>query len=625
VWAQLGANQFGFTGWIQFARYDTEGNLIPNSVRPLTDWNVFEEWEIHPQIVWTGSYYAVSYLESSIELSGAVRIPAAPYTVYMQLVDANGDPIGDRVQIPRPLEMENYSGPSTLSLQWTGSEFGVLQSGVVDYPEFWPVEELFLTRSTIALEPFPVISTSDYEQLTGFGSHGTSVNGDLSWTGEQYAVAWEAHRDGNWDIFFDLDAPSGGSLKLSLDDDVHDHFPSIAWNGNGFGIAWTRGGNVYFSSLECPPDADGDGVVDDADNCPVDANPNQEDGDGDNVGDVCDNCSEIANADQLDTDGDAVGDVCDNCSEVANADQTDADEDSFGAACECDDNNAAIWDCNTPVGGPITISDPTDTVTVTFPNVTAGGDTTVTIIDCNDLIGAEGIAITGGSFCASVETTAEFDGFAEVCMPYEDDGTCSGAPLLSCTSDADCQPDSGTCVDPNESNLSMVRFPAPPARPEVLDTAPPPPGSQDTVNNIMCGATEFFSDFVIGVLVDSDGDFVADLLDNCPGDFNFFQDDLDLDGAGDVCDNCPEAPNGPDGGTCTAGDPDLIAAFCEFDSDCGSGGFCSLDQDDYNTDGLGDACDPTIVPEPSLWLQLGAGLAFLAVLYRRRTRRLRFG
>ncbi|MDG1938164.1 MAG: thrombospondin type 3 repeat-containing protein [Pseudomonadales bacterium] len=35
-------------------------------------------------------------------------------------------------------------------------------------------------------------------------------------------------------------------------------------------------------------DVDGDGLVDDTDNCPADANPNQENLDGDNVGDICD-------------------------------------------------------------------------------------------------------------------------------------------------------------------------------------------------------------------------------------------------------------------------------------------------------------------------------------------------
>ncbi len=46
------------------------------------------------------------------------------------------------------------------------------------------------------------------------------------------------------------------------------------------------------------PDLDDDGVLNQDDNCPLNANPNQEDGDGDGVGDACDNCLTIANPDQ---------------------------------------------------------------------------------------------------------------------------------------------------------------------------------------------------------------------------------------------------------------------------------------------------------------------------------------
>jgi hypothetical protein len=45
-------------------------------------------------------------------------------------------------------------------------------------------------------------------------------------------------------------------------------------------------GSVYI--YEASPDADGDGVANDEDNCPVDANPHQTDTDGDGMGDVCD-------------------------------------------------------------------------------------------------------------------------------------------------------------------------------------------------------------------------------------------------------------------------------------------------------------------------------------------------
>ena len=61
------------------------------------------------------------------------------------------------------------------------------------------------------------------------------------------------------------------------------------------------------------PDADGDGVANDVDNCMVVENPDQLDEDSDGVGDACDNCPEAANTDQADTElgPDGIGDACD--------------------------------------------------------------------------------------------------------------------------------------------------------------------------------------------------------------------------------------------------------------------------------------------------------------------------
>ena len=120
----------------------------------------------------------------------------------------------------------------------------------------------------------------------------------------------------------------------------------------------------------CDDDDDGDGVLDGADNCPLVANPNQADADGNGVGDACeddgdgdgvadgsDNCPDAANPDQLDTDGDGIGDVCDddddndsvldtadNCVVVANGDQTDLDGDDAGDACDTDDDGDGVLD-----------------------------------------------------------------------------------------------------------------------------------------------------------------------------------------------------------------------------------------------------------------------------------------
>jgi Thrombospondin type 3 repeat len=68
--------------------------------------------------------------------------------------------------------------------------------------------------------------------------------------------------------------------------------------------------NHIFRAVYTSGDSDEDGVVDSEDNCPVNANPNQEDFDDDGVGDVCDNCAVFANEGQADSDEDGVGNAC---------------------------------------------------------------------------------------------------------------------------------------------------------------------------------------------------------------------------------------------------------------------------------------------------------------------------
>ncbi|MEZ5506847.1 MAG: thrombospondin type 3 repeat-containing protein [Gammaproteobacteria bacterium] len=79
------------------------------------------------------------------------------------------------------------------------------------------------------------------------------------------------------------------------------------------------------------PDTDGDGVADDADNCPSDANADQADADSDGRGDVCDSIEPPA-----DQDGDGVNDDIDNCPAVSNANQSDMDGDGQGDFCDTD-------------------------------------------------------------------------------------------------------------------------------------------------------------------------------------------------------------------------------------------------------------------------------------------------
>jgi len=75
------------------------------------------------------------------------------------------------------------------------------------------------------------------------------------------------------------------------------------------------------------PDGDGDGTIDDFDNCPLIGNVGQSDCDHDTLGDTCD-------PDTVDPDGDGFDSACDNCPTTPNPDQHNNDGDTYGTACD---------------------------------------------------------------------------------------------------------------------------------------------------------------------------------------------------------------------------------------------------------------------------------------------------
>ncbi len=298
-----------------------------------------------------------------------------------------------------------------------------------------------------------------------------------------------------------------------------------------------------------------------------------DDGDGDGVPDICDSCPALSHPNQDDSDGDGIGDECDPCP-LDFYDDLDGDSLCGGTdICPLDPENDVDGDgvCANADNCPIDYNpDQTDSDADDRGDVCAG-------ISCHSVDVFAHQPIDGR--LTVTNSNCELDKFQ------------TGSPVQ-----IEATPDVGMFFTGWTGSLLSQTNP---------------------LSLIVTGDLNLVANFCADS-VDGDGDLVADDCDNCPLDVNSDQLDADGDGEGDACDNCPETPNGPDGGTCTEGDSNLIGGLCESDGDCGSGGFCSLEQEDYNTDGLGDACDPYIVPEPSQWMMLTAGLAIVSLLYRRR-------
>jgi hypothetical protein len=206
------------------------------------------------------------------------------------------------------------------------------------------------------------------------------------------------------------------------------------------------------------PDADGDGVLDDFDNCLLVANPGQEDQDGDGVGDACDNCVAIANPTQADENGDGVGDICepappdadgdgvldadDNCPAKSNPGQQDCDHDGRGDACtiaECLSSDYSCQDCNLneipdgcDIGSEYSKDNDADGIPDECQPEIVEACCFIGFGECSDILPSEctmyeGVPQGRGSTCVTISCPAPADA---CCLP---DGSCQELSYDDCS------------------------------------------------------------------------------------------------------------------------------------------------------------------------------------------------
>lgn len=265
-------------------------------------------------------------------------------------------------------------------------------------------------------------------------------------------------------------------------------------------------------------DLDGDGVLNGDDNCPLVANPGQENVDSDLYGDVCDTDADGDGVDDKTDNGDGTftpidpSSGGDNCPLVSNSGQGDQDGDDIGNACDTDADNDGV-------------DDKTD-----------NGDGTFSNIDPAD----------GGDNCPLVanatQTDSDGDGIGDACEA-DDDG--DGIP-------------NGTDNCPAVAN----------------------PDQEDLDGD---GIGDVCDDDTDGDGID-DEDILGQPLDNCPRVVNADQADTDGDGIGDACDAVDDAAfecgtSGEDFTPMLASDSDIEAIATKDTSGCllGLGLICDVE------------------------------------------------
>lgn len=297
----------------------------------------------------------------------------------------------------------------------------------------------------------------------------------------------------------------------------------------------------YGEVVEASPDADGDGVLDAADNCPLLSNADQADGDADMIGDACDVCPSEAGsmlaAGCPDGDHDGTADAQDNCPAVAN-NQADSDGNGIGDACQDSDGDSiidAIDSCPAETG----------------PSTTAG---------CPDG-DADGLADKDDA-CPAQAGLPEMAG----CPDSDADGIADSED--ACPAEAGFT-DTGGCPDSDTDSIV-----------DDEDNCPDASNSDQA---------DFNSDGVGDVCQDSDGDTVLDADDQCPAEAGSAAAagcaDRDGDNVPDQDDSCPEQAGSAATGGCPDADGDAIA---DTEDNCPED--ANPDQGDFNDDNVGDAC-----------------------------------
>ena len=327
---------------------------------------------------------------------------------------------------------------------------------------------------------------------------------------------------------------------------------------------------------------------------------------------------------EVDGDGDGVGDSVDNCPVVANPGQEDADADGIGNACDAEPYTIgwADWISGTSVTAPYTGHGTITTAGGTPVGVTYNNPQGIHFAQyaCGtdfwvNKPSATRIPATSPYTSASVSNIPK--GCDVMALRYEGNQTLTfSVPVANPVFAFMSLNGNGYAFDQDFEILSYAHaddgndcgnWSCSHSYKEIVDVggvleyrlvADPLPaephgtirflGEFDTLN-WRSMSNEVYNLFTVGILgtaaeiTDIDGDGVDDVDDNCPSVANPGQEDADGDGVGDACDNAPANPNPGQEDADSDGVGD-VADNCPA--------VANANQADTDGDGVGDACTP---------------------------------
>lgn len=182
-----------------------------------------------------------------------------------------------------------------------------------------------------------------------------AANVDLSGASDVGAAFLFQRTETGWDLKSKITAPTWNTQDTFGDCVALDGYTVLATAPGEDHSSQSDAGAAYIFDFApdcdldlvpdaCEPELDGDGILDDCDNCASVPNPGQEDEDADTIGTACDNCRSVANPGQDDADSDGAGDACD-CDLLGCDDGNFCTDDICnGANCGFANNTAACND-----------------------------------------------------------------------------------------------------------------------------------------------------------------------------------------------------------------------------------------------------------------------------------------